>query len=61
MLKDKLIQSISVLQVENGGEGLKRLDDFLPEAVIVNAASLRTNGLRICSWYRNRLPEVLSS
>ncbi len=44
------------MQVENGGEGLKRLDDFLPEAVIVNAASLRTNGLRISSWYRNRLP-----
>lgn len=57
--KDKLIQkAYPVLQVENGGEGLKRLDDFLPEAVIVNAASLRTNGLRICSWYRNRLPEV---
>lgn len=56
---DKLIQkAYPVLRVENGGDGLKRLNDFLPEAIIVNAASLRTNGLRICSWYRNRLPET---
>lgn len=57
--KDKLIRkAYPVLQVESGGDGLKRLNDFPPEVIIVNAASFRTNGLRICSWYRNRLPEI---
>lgn len=57
--KDALIRKgYPVLQVESGGDGLTRLNDFPPDVVIVNAASLRTNGLRICSWYRNRLPET---
>lgn len=47
-----------VLQVETGGDGLTRLNDFPPDVVIINAASMRTNGLRICSWYRNRLPDT---
>lgn len=56
---DKLShKAYPVLQVESGGDGLKRLNDFPPEAIIVNAASFRTNGLRICSWYRNRLPDT---
>jgi len=47
-----------VLQVDNGGKGLIRLSDFRPDVIIINAASLRTNGLRICSWYHNRMPNV---
>ena len=26
--------------------------------IIINAASMRTNGLRIASWYHNRLPNI---
>lgn len=55
---DLIRKGYPVLQVESGGDGLTRLKDFPPDVIIVNAASLRTNGLRICSWYHNRLPEV---
>lgn len=57
--KDALLRKgYMVLGVESGGEGLTRLNDFLPDVIIINAASLRTNGLRIASWYHNRLPET---
>jgi DNA-binding response OmpR family regulator len=55
---DLLRKGYPVLGVESGGEGLTRLNDFPPDVVIINAATLRTNGLRICSWYRNRLPDT---
>jgi DNA-binding response OmpR family regulator len=48
----------SLLQVNSGGEGLVSLNGFHPDVIVINAASLRTNGLRICSWYHNRLPTV---
>ena len=56
---DALInKGYTVLQVSSGGDGLVRLNNFRPDVIVINAASLRTNGLRICSWYRNRLPLV---
>ncbi len=53
-----LKKGYQVLQVESGGDGLVRLNDFHPDAIIINAASLRTNGLRISSWFHNRLPNT---
>lgn len=45
------------LQVENSGsKGLDALKLFSPDVVVINAASLRTNGLRLASWFRNSLP-----
>ncbi len=45
------------LQVENSGsKGLDSLKLFSPDVVVINAASLRTNGLRLVSWFHNSLP-----
>lgn len=45
------------LQVENSGsKGLDALKVFTPDVVVINAASLRTNGLRLATWFRNSLP-----
>ncbi len=43
-----------VLLARSGSEGLFLLDSYLPEVIIVNAASLRTNGVRICQSLRKR-------
>lgn len=57
--KDALLRKdYTVLQVNSGGDGLVSLNGFIPDVIVINAASLRTNGLRICSWYHNRLPDV---
>ena len=57
--KDALLRKgYTVSQVNSGGEGLVRLNGFQPDVIVINAASLRTNGLRICSWYHNRLPNI---
>ena len=48
----------NILQVDNGNDGLIGLNDFEPDVIIINAASMRTNGLRIASWYHNRLPNT---
>ena len=57
--KDALLRKgYPVLQVNSGGEGLVKLNGYLPDVIVINAASLRTNGLRICSWYHNRLPNT---
>lgn len=53
-----LRKGYNLLRMDNGGKGLTRLSEFRPDVVIINAASLRTNGLRICSWYHNRMPNV---
>lgn len=53
-----LRKGYTVLQVNSGGDGLVSLNSFHPDVIVINAASLRTNGLRICSWYHNRLPSV---
>ncbi len=48
----------TILKVDNGNDGLIGLNDFEPDVIIINAASMRTNGLRIASWYHNRLPNI---
>ena len=45
------------LKVESSGnKGLDALKVFSPDVVVINAASLRTNGLRLVSWFHNSLP-----
>ena len=44
-----------VQTVPNGGVALSRLLDFDPDMVIVDAASLRTSGTRICQSLRQEL------
>lgn len=41
---------------ESGSKGLEALKRFSPDVVVINAASLRTNGLRLVSWFHNSLP-----
>lgn len=58
-LNDKGYQ---VTQAPSGSAGLEMLDDVDPNVVIVDAASLRTSGVRICQSYRktdNDLPIIL--
>ncbi|HOF28540.1 MAG TPA: response regulator transcription factor [Anaerolineaceae bacterium] len=45
------------LQVESSGsKGLDALKHFSPDVIVINTASLRTNGLRLVSWFHNALP-----
>ncbi len=55
-------QGFQVESVPNGAEALVRLDSFSPDLIIVNAASMRTSGKRICQSIRSHsrgLPIVL--
>ena len=48
--------------VETGGEALALLEAFDPDLVVVNAASMRTSGIRICKSMRekaNSLPILI--
>jgi DNA-binding response OmpR family regulator len=42
----------------NGTEAIKKLDETKPHAVIIDAASMRTTGTRICSSLRNILKKT---
>jgi DNA-binding response OmpR family regulator len=51
-----------VTKAANGSAGLKLLDSVDPDIVIIDAASLRTSGVRICQSFRksdNDLPIIL--
>jgi DNA-binding response OmpR family regulator len=51
-----------VSSVKSGAAGLKIFDSCNPDVVVVDAASLRTSGVRICQSYRkadNDLPIIL--
>lgn len=41
-----------VESVANGSEAMARLDPFTPDLIIINAASMRTSGKRICQSIR---------
>jgi DNA-binding response OmpR family regulator len=48
-----------VEQVSNGSEAIKALVDGInPDTVVVNAASLRTSGKRICQSLRENAPKI---
>lgn len=42
----------------NGSEALARLKDVAPDLIIVNAASMRSSGRRICQSIRSRVHDV---
>lgn len=42
-----------VESVVNGSEAMARLDPFAPDLIIINAASMRTSGKRICQSIRS--------
>ncbi len=44
--------------VPTGNEALKRMPEFKPDLVIVNAATLRSNGKRICRSLRESYPHL---
>jgi DNA-binding response OmpR family regulator len=47
-----------VESVANGSEALARLDTFNPDLVVINAASMRTSGKRICQSVRSHSRHV---
>ncbi|MGI6251506.1 MAG: response regulator transcription factor [Anaerolineaceae bacterium] len=55
---DLLKKGYSLQVAENGTHGIQLLKRIYPAVIIINAASLRTNGTRIVSRFQNRLPEV---
>ncbi len=55
-------KGFDVVTMQSGGEAVKRLDKIAPHLTVVNAASLRTSGVRICQAMRerdSRLPIIL--
>jgi DNA-binding response OmpR family regulator len=46
-------KGFQVESVTNGSEALARLEPFQPDLIIVNAASMRTSGKRICQSIRS--------
>jgi len=47
-----------VESVTNGAAAIKKLDEIKPKAVIIDAASMRTAGTRICASLRNVLSKT---
>ncbi|HEY5983178.1 MAG TPA: response regulator transcription factor [Anaerolineales bacterium] len=50
-------KGFDVHSVKNGGTAVSRLERINPSLVVVNAASLRSTGLRICHSIRNKNPK----
>jgi len=48
----------SVTQTPSGSAGLGVLNDIQPDVVVVDAASLRTSGIRICQSFRKADAEI---
>ena len=51
-------KGFQVESVSSGSEAVARLNDMQPNLVIINAASLRTNGRRICRSLRNAMTHL---
>jgi DNA-binding response OmpR family regulator len=54
-LKEKGYQ---VARVSTGSKGVALLDKVKPDVIVVDAASLRTNGIRICQSFRQAESEI---
>ncbi len=55
-------KNLEVHTAQNGGEAIARLDEIDPDLVVVNAASMRSSGVRICQTLKqkeSRLPVIL--
>ena len=53
-----LSRRYQVTIVQTGKQALNTLSDTIPDIVVINAASMRTSGIRICDWLRQQLPTV---
>ncbi|MFZ5880068.1 MAG: response regulator transcription factor [Chloroflexota bacterium] len=51
-------KGFDVHTVQSGGRAVGRLKEVAPSLVVVNAASLRTSGLRICQSLREQDPKL---
>lgn len=47
-----------IIQAENGSAGLTIIKKVKTNIVVINAASLRTSGIRICRAFRNQLKHI---
>ncbi len=62
-LKNNFAQELSdkgfdVTTVTSGATALETIPDLMPNVVVINAMSLRTNGLRITNWIRTAWPDL---
>ena len=51
-------KGFDVVHVGSGSEALEGIQAEMPDVVVINAKSLRTNGLRITHWIRSAYPEL---
>lgn len=56
--QDLIRRGFTVHLFENGTAGLRKIDSCNPDLIIINAASLRTNGQRIVNRFHNLKPET---
>ncbi|MEA4812841.1 MAG: response regulator transcription factor [Anaerolineaceae bacterium] len=56
--QDLVRKGFEICPFENGTAGIRKLGECNPDIIIINAASLRTNGQRIVSRFHNLLPET---
>ena len=62
-LKNNFAQELSdkgfdVATVTSGATAFETIPDLMPNVVVINAMSLRTNGLRITNWIRTAWPDL---
>lgn len=62
-LKNNFAQELSdkgfdVATVTSGATALETIPELMPNVVVINAMSLRTNGLRITNWIRTAWPDL---
>ncbi|HNZ14382.1 MAG TPA: response regulator transcription factor [Anaerolineaceae bacterium] len=62
-LKNNFAQELSdkgfdVTTVTSGATALETIPELMPNVVVINAMSLRTNGLRITNWIRTAWPDL---
>lgn len=62
-LKNNFAQELSdkgfdVTTVTSGPTALETIPELMPNVVVINAMSLRTNGLRITNWIRTAWPDL---
>lgn len=51
-------KGFDVAHVESGSSALELIQNAMPDVVVLNAMSLRTNGLRITHWIRSAYPDL---
>ena len=56
--QDLIQRGFTVHPFENGTAGLRKLETCSPDVIIINAASLRTNGQRIVNRFHNLEPNT---